>query len=146
MKVGGAMAPLETRLWANRSRGSHLHRLCRTICDRDQDQIKRSRMELTCNQEIKTIIRRWSKNQAQNKHLHLLHLQLYNHQKTSDSRTTKACKLYQMLWSVGAYTASVKALRRSIDAVRDPSGFQSGHNFQSISALHKKGSSSPDYV
>ena len=34
-----------------------------------------------------------------------------NHQKAGGSITTKACELYQTLWSVGAYTASDNALR-----------------------------------
>ena len=35
------------------SRGSHSHRTCRTICDRDQNEIKRSRGYLDQNQAIK---------------------------------------------------------------------------------------------
>ena len=35
------------------TRGSHSHRTCRTICDRDQNEIKRSRGYLDQNQAIK---------------------------------------------------------------------------------------------
>ena len=43
-----------------------------------------------------------------------------DHQKARGSITTKACELYQTLWSAGAYTASDKALRVSLGlATRD---------------------------
>ena len=51
-------------LACNKVRGSYYHKTCRTICDRDQNEIKQSRGCLGLNQAIKRLFRIKSSDQG----------------------------------------------------------------------------------